>query len=46
MKAQHQQIQTALRNTNTRLLSNSAGCLSESVKKGKLVLENTNRKLL
>ena len=29
-------MQTALGNTNKRLLSHSAGCLSESVEKGKL----------
>ena len=46
MKAQYQQIQTALGNTTKRLLSHSAGCLSEYVKKGKLVLGNTNKKLL
>ena len=44
MKAQYLQIQTALGNTNKRLLSHSAGCLSESVKKGKLVLGNTKKK--
>ena len=47
MKAQYEQIQTALGNTNKRLLSHAvAGCLSEYVKKGKLVLQNTNKKLL
>ena len=46
MKAQYEQIQTALGNTNKILLSHAvAGCLSEYVKKGKLVLRNTNKKL-
>ena len=45
MKAQYQQIQTALGNTSKILLSHLAGFLSESAKKGKLVLGNTNKKL-
>ena len=46
MKVQYEQIQTALGNTNKILLSHAvAGCLSEYVKKGKLVLRNTNKKL-
>ena len=44
MKAQYQQLQTALANTNKRLLPHSAGCLSESVKKKKNLCQETPTK--